>query len=297
MKKISILILFILNLNNIFSQNIISDTLFLKTESILNNIPNATAIEVDVEGNILLLDSDKGSIYRLSKESAYQDVISLSGNGLRSQNLMHPQSVRIPNRQSIYVLDDALGHILLYNTDLRLIDKVDFFDLNGQQDWLNDGLSLTPISFDLGPGGDLFVLNQEDNKIYKINRYQELERAFGGRDFGVGSLFDPVELRVDRNNNIWVSDTSTQELYCFGGQGEFLFKRKIQTKFSWKHFKIHEDYLCVFGRQQVHFEGISTGKLQLFFTKSPKDIVDIAISSQEIYLLMENEIHLCRINN
>ncbi|MCB0840336.1 MAG: hypothetical protein KDD63_14820 [Bacteroidetes bacterium] len=272
---------------------LVKDGLFNNPELTITEIPAASNMDIDDEGNILLIDPVKSQVFKLLKDTRYDSSIVIGGRNQREEGFLSLKKVVSKNRQSIYILDDADRRITLLNTNLKIIGNTHFLNL---ENFDNDE-EIYPISFDISIAGEQYVLNQQDNRIYKFNPFGKLENVFGGLDYGAGSLFHPVDVIVSANNFVYVVDTSAQNLMVFDNYGVFRYKLEIKAPFRWSQVSVSASLIICYNQSQVYIENIQSGKNQLFKPELPNRIRDVKIKGSSIYLLTEKEIFLYKIKS
>lgn len=267
------------------------DSSLLERKIILTKLPLFQSIEVDPEGNILLLLSEKAKIYKYFAINQYDSCIIIGGRPSREEGFLHPTKISAKNRQTIFVLDEGTRRIVLLNTNFKITESIDFaqtnFDTreNGEQ---ND--EIMPLSFDVSASIDMFILNALDNKIYKLNHFGEMELNFGGQDYGEGNLREPMNVEVSSDNYVFVGDAKNQEISVFNLYGVFQYKCN-KINFQWKNFGIYEGFLYFYGLHEWAVMDIKTSKI-FYFPQIKEKIIDLTIENSSIYILSENQIFL-----
>jgi hypothetical protein len=247
--------------------------------------------ELDDEGNIFVLDG-KNRLLKYLVNTGYDSCILAGGTNLRTEGFLDPSKIVVRNRQSVFVLDQGMQRIMLFNTNLKLTGETNFLRIENLGDWLNAGESILPLSFDVNTAGEKFILNGQDNRVYRIGTFGTIAKAFGGIDYGEGSLYAPVDLQIRSNNDIWISDTSEQKLLVYNLYGIFQESMKPKLNFRWQAFHIEGNTLFLYNSAHIFAYDIRTqqGKyLNIAFTR-PLQALDL--HGNKLYLLMGNEVHL-----
>ncbi|MEZ4826317.1 MAG: 6-bladed beta-propeller [Bacteroidia bacterium] len=273
------------------------DTLF-NLRSPLQTIPLNTGYEsmdVDNEGNILLIDTDKSQVVKILQTTAYDSSIVIGGKSHRNEGFLHPVKISVKNRQNLYLLDDVSRKILLLNTNFKVAGEINFLtpppDVNGSFGGESD---IYPVSFDVSMDGTLFVLNQFDNKVYVFYPSGKFQLSFGGLDYGSGALLHPVDIQVNEKNYVFVSDTATGQILIFDNFGVFRTKRKPQTAFAWKNFHLSGNSLICFDSGHIYLENLVTGKNHSLTLPPDQTLTDLKLKGEYLYLLQKNAINLYR---
>lgn len=255
---------------------------------VLSDLPPCDQLTVDGERNLLLLDRENSKLYKYFALTAYDSLISLGGKGNRAEGLLSATKMSAHNRQALFVLDEGSQRLLLLNPNFRLLESLDWLTFSG----LDQGASLYPASFEVSGIGELFLLNQWDNKIYKFSPEGSLELSFGGLDYGAGSLYDPVDIQANAQNLVYVSDTTAQHFQVFDLFGRYRFQYQPETPFRWQQFTLEGNYLLCWNHLQLYLEHLPSKKSWVFQTPG---LLSAVLDREFLYLLQENRVHLYRL--
>lgn len=245
-----------------------------------------TQIEADNEENLYLLDTDNNRILKLLAATGYDSLIVTGGKTGREEGLLHPVKMSLFSRQGLLVLDDAQRKILLLNTNFKVMGQTDFLASR------EDGSEIIPQTFDANPAGEKYILNQLDNRIIKINLFNEEEMQFSGLDAGEGSLYRPADLEAGADNLIYVSDTSRQEIAVFDNFGTFRYRFHPDCNFRWKRMRLFESTLALFDADHLYLVRIQDKAGQAFPLPEGFRLTDVTATRTRLYLLTENAVHL-----
>lgn len=272
-----------------------SDSLFSRPAFTIANVPpGSTDLEVDQEGNLYLLQPDKHKLRKYFKTTGYDSVLTVGGKGIGREGFNFPTKISVPNRQSVYMLDFMNRRLILLNTNLKVTTEINF--LTTELGALDEDVDLLwPISFSAGPTGELFLLNQENIKIYKLNDVGEVERAFGGTDYGTGSLTDPFDLVINSQNMVFAVDSSEQKISIFDLYGTYQYSLQPRLPFRWKRLVVFDDNLLFLGPHEIYLYNLFSKKGQVVRMKEPARLIDAEGGRDYIYLLFENKINLYRL--
>jgi hypothetical protein len=271
------------------------DSSTLSRKIILDKLPHFQSIEIDPEGNILLLLSEKAKIYKYFVANKYDSCIVIGGKPSREEGFLHPTKISAKNRQTVFVLDEGTRKIALLNTNFKITESIDFAQtlLDTRENGATEN-EILPISFDVSGSIDMFILNGLDNKIYKLNRFGKMEMSFGGQDYGEGNLREPMNVEVSNDNYVFVGDAANQDISIFNLYGIFQYKCN-KINFKWKNFGIYEGFLYFYGLHEWAIMDIKTSQV-FYFPKLTENITDLTIENNSIYVLSENRIFLYPLN-
>ncbi|MEM8892380.1 MAG: hypothetical protein AAGD28_30655, partial [Bacteroidota bacterium] len=94
---------------------------------IIKDTPKALQIEVDAEGNVFLLDSREGFLYKYLRSTQYDSIVVVGGISTRDDGFLHPKKLALKNRQDFYLLDDLGRKIVLLDKELKVVESSDFY--------------------------------------------------------------------------------------------------------------------------------------------------------------------------
>ena len=282
------LVVVLLNSNSVLAQN--RDSLFSNFHlSLPLPTTDCAQMEVDSEGNVYLLHTGENKLFKYLSGSGFDSLISLGGKSVRQEGLIQPIKFSASNRQNTYVLDEASRRILVLSPNFRVNEAIDFTKLNYGFELQKNSQDIYPLSFDVNPAGELFVLNQWDNKVYKLLP-GEITLAFGGTDFGEGSLWNPTDIRVSSDNLIWVKDE--QVLKVYDAFGHFRYTVHPKAPFKWQQFRLQGNFLLCFDQHTLFMRHLSTQESSLHTFPDHDSVVDIQLSREYVYLLFRNTLAL-----
>lgn len=268
----------------------------LLTESVneVIGIPDGlTDIEVDEEGNIFLLEPDNHRIYKYLFNTRYDSVLTIGGKGIGEEGFNYPSQIEVQNRQNTYVLDLMNRRLLLLNTNMKVTREYNFLEPNllFQE---SEGEDIWPISFAAASTGELYILNQNDLKIYKLDTYGQQKISFGGLDYGGGSLEAPVQLLINPGNFLFASDTLNQTVTVYDLYGIFQYIIHPSTSFRYHRIAILDNYLVCLGKRKLYFENLLTRKVGELSLENPSQIVDVEATKDYFYILQQNKVSIHR---
>jgi hypothetical protein len=281
-----------LSMAQVLAQTPLQSGVFQTPTLSIDNLPPApNALEIDQEGNFYLLETKNHRIHKYFKSMNYDSVLTIGGKGTGEEGFNQPTKLEVVNRQTVYLLDEINRRILLLNVNLKVIDDINFLDLQ-QQSVQRDPDDLWPISFASGPSGEFYLLNQENYKIYKYNAFGNLETTFGGLDYGNGSLEEPDDLTLNHQNYLFVSDSINQKITVFDLFGIFQYVIHGPQEFRYKQLRVLDNYLILFDEHHLFFMDLFTKRSTLIPMEESSALLDVAGNREYFYLLFENKVNL-----
>jgi sugar lactone lactonase YvrE len=81
-----------------------------------------------------------------------------------------------------------------------------------------------PADLAVDPNGNLWIADENNNRIEKFNEKGEYAAKYGALGSGNGQLSHPTALEVDSKGNLWVADTGNNRVEEFNEKGEYVAK-------------------------------------------------------------------------
>jgi len=253
-------------------------------------------IELDEEDNFYLLDTRNHRLAKYYSNQGYDSMQTIGGKGLSGEGLNGPTRIRATNRQNLYLLDTQNRRLLICNTNLKILKEVNFLQMGSGSGTLDFDAQIWPVDMEIGGTGELFLLNQEDNKIYKVDLFGKLQTVFGGLDYGPGSLLNPSDMVMTEDNQLLVADSSQQTVKVFDLFGIYLYTIATPENLKWQHITSFEDQLICFNEQEAYVYHLFHRTWHtLHFPKQTGRILDVEMNGRILSLLTPQAVILYRI--
>lgn len=251
----------------------------------------AEQLLVDNEENIILLYPEEAILKKYLAPS-YDSVLVYGGASQLQDGMVHPIKVVLFSRQDIYILDEAVQQFILLNKDFSEVGRISLQDeaFTSYSEDLSDGFQA--IDFTIGPGGAVYLLNQLDAQIYKFNSFTGIEWVFGGVNYGEGSLEEPTTIGRD-DQIIYVYDQNLSAIKLYDLYGNYLSKHALLEHKAWEEVaRINEAWLW-WGKEGIWVETERFGKTAILqVNTSLRDIRDIYLFKNKLYVISKNQVHL-----
>ncbi|MFN3135845.1 MAG: NHL repeat-containing protein [Candidatus Kryptonium sp.] len=250
----------------------------IKTEFLFKfgNLNNPHGISVSPAGEIYIADTGNNSVKKFSKNG--QLICEVTGYGWGVLEFDQPYDVDAGGGISIYVADYNNHRVQRFDKNLNYVatlqggsDEKDFFGF--------------PRSVAFSKFGDLFIIDEENLRCVKINKFNKVEKTFGGIEAGQGRLVNPIQIAIVNQNLIVVVDGNYILIYDY--YGNFL------REFGSEHLKnptgLFADSLIYVadGNDVFMFspEGKFLGKISI-----DERVYDIARQDPFLYCLTDKEV-------
>lgn len=173
------------------------------------------AMAIDPEGTVYVVDTGN---HRLAKFSASGDFVqSIGGFGWEREQFDRPMDVTAKTGLDVFVADYNNERIERYDSKLNYISSL----------YADETLSASlqfgfPGGVDVSRHGEIFIVDNENNRILKLNVDGRPDLSFGDFNWGEGQLFQPAKICVSALDQIYVSDLKTNEIVVFDYYGNFI---------------------------------------------------------------------------
>ena len=295
MKILSLKMLLILFINFIlfFSVPFASETeynvkflfVFPETPILGLSISQPQAIAIDPEGSVYIVDTGNSRIVKFNSNGDY--IFALGGFGWEVEQFDRPQDISAKTGLEVFIADFNNERIERYDKKLNYISS--FYSEETLSTNLQFGF---PSGVDVSSQGELFICDNENNRILKLNTLGEPVASFGDFNWGDGQLEHPAKVEVSPGNLIYVSDQSANQIVVFDYFGNFVSKfgkgmLNNPQGMIWSQNKLFvadsgNDRLVVFDQNHrlIYSWGDEGSKIGAF-----KNPVDVAVFDGRIYVL------------
>ena len=138
-----------------------------------------------------------------------------TGPGTGDDQFIVPVSMSFDNQDHLYVTDESLNEVKIFNNDGVFLKK-----------WGNplpNGHTLDgPAGIAHSNDGSVYLVEQGSNRINKFSENGELIHTWGNGGSGDGEFNLPWGITLDTKNRVYVADWRNNRIQKFSEQGEFL---------------------------------------------------------------------------
>ncbi|MCH7674226.1 NHL repeat-containing protein [candidate division KSB1 bacterium] len=249
------------------------------------SISRPQAIAIDPEGSVYIIDTGNNRIVKFNNKGEY--VFTLGGFGWETEQFDRPLDITAKTGLEVFVADFNNERIERYDKKLNYISS--FYSEETFSTNLQFGF---PSGVDVSAHGELFICDNENNRILKLNTLGEPVVSFGDFNWGDGQLEHPAKVEVSPGNLIYVSDQSANQIVVFDYFGNFVskFGKGVLNNpqgMIWSQNKLFvadsgNDRLVVFDQNHrlIYSWGDEGSKIGAF-----KNPVDVAVFDGRIYVL------------
>jgi len=170
-------------------------------------------MDVDVHGNIFILDAHQGTLSWFNQ--SLRSHVVVGGPGWENGRFDQPAGVWAKNGLDVYVADYGNHRIQRFDRTLSFVSALSTRDAEDQSTRFG-----YPTDVTLSRLGSLFICDSENGRIVKVDAANRVESAFGGFGGGAGRLQQPVQ--VESGPNDWIYVLDTPRVVVFDSFGNFL---------------------------------------------------------------------------
>ena len=176
-------------------------------------IIKATAIDLDFQGNVYILDRGRHQLLKFSPEG--RPIKQIGGFGNAEESFDDPRDVFARTPLDVFIADYNNARVVRYDKNLNFLSKL-------------TSVFQPPFDFErvlsvaVSPQYDLFLLEDSQNRVIKFSRFSDPTAAFGGFDDPYGQLLEPTDLALDGNDRVFVADPGQPAIVVFDYLGNYL---------------------------------------------------------------------------
>lgn len=167
---------------------------------------NPRGISVDPAGNVYVADTGRDLLVRF--DSAGDSTGEVGGQGWGDFQFDRPYDVCATNGVEIFVADYNNNRIERF--DRTLANVATLAGDQSNDDSKNFGF---PSGVTVSRLGDLFICDDENERIVEVNTFSTVERTFGSYGEGAGSLTMPRQVEIGPDDAVYVSDKGRIAVY------------------------------------------------------------------------------------
>ena len=190
---------------------------YVKTIGMIRTTPAPVDVAIGSDRRIYVLSRGRAGVLIDSWDDDYplkHPVIG--GPGTAPGQLVWPTSMVLDCEENLYLVDEALHRITIFDRDGRLLSV---WGEHGS----GDGRFDHPSGVALDSDGDLYVSDTGNHRIQKLTRDGRFLESWGEFGDGPGQLNMPWGIAVDDWGFVYVADWRNDRVQKFTPDGRFLF--------------------------------------------------------------------------
>jgi len=158
-----------------------------------------TRLDVDVHGNITVLDTRQGTLSQYDRTMRRQAMVG--GPGWEQGQFDQPAGIWAKNGLDVYVADYGNHRIQRFDRTLSFVSALSTRDAEDASTRFG-----YPTDVTVSRLGALFICDSENSRIVKVDVANRIESSFGGFGGGAGRLRHPVQVEIGPHDAVYVLD-------------------------------------------------------------------------------------------
>lgn len=261
--------------------------IFSFPEDAIQDLPLAQpqALTIDLEGFVFVVDTGNNRIVKFDRRGRF--IAAIGGFGWEREQFDRPLDISVRNGLDVFIADFNNERIERYDRMLNYISSFSAEDVSGD---LQFGF---PGSVDISKHGELFICDNENDSIVKLNAFGNPDLRFGDFNWGDGQLEYPIKIEVSKSDLVYVSDQGSNQIVIFDIYGNYVNRFGSAVLVKPNGLSLSADgklYVADSGNnrtavfdqdfQLVYFWGAKGDKIGAF-----NNPVDVALFEKQIYVL------------
>ncbi len=188
---------------------------------------NPSAIDIGEGGRIYICDRGNHRVQVFDIRGRF--LTNFGGYGSGEEKFDEPLDIWARSTINVYVADFNNQCIQRYNKDHTYISSL-YSNPGDDEKYQFERV----LSVAYSPQGDMFILDESEYKIIKINPQSRGEVVFGYYESGGGELTTPVQIDLTSNHRVLVSDAGRRTINYYDYFGSFIFMLEHpKMKYPW----------------------------------------------------------------
>ncbi|RMF70504.1 MAG: hypothetical protein D6743_00205, partial [Calditrichaeota bacterium] len=173
------------------------------------------ALSFDPDGNLYILDTGNNRIVKF--DSRGRVLGSIGGFGWEKEEFDRPLDITATTGLDVFVADYNNERIERYDKDLNYISS--FYTDPNLEPELQFGF---PSGVAISGQGELFICDNENNRVLKLDLTGQPVLSFGDFNWGEGQLERPAKIELGPDNRVFVSDRKANQIVVFDYFGNYV---------------------------------------------------------------------------
>ncbi len=172
-----------------------------------------TRLDVDVNGNIFVLDADRCTVTLYDRE--YRRLTVTGGPGWEAGQFDRPAGIWARNGLDVFIADFGNHRIQRFDRTLSFVSQLETRDAD-----LRSGSFGYPTDVALSRQGTLYLCDSENNRMVLVEGGNRIASTFGGIGAGHGRLREPTQVEIGPHDWVYVLDAP--RVVVFDSFGNYL---------------------------------------------------------------------------
>ena len=250
-----------------------------------NPVSSMRALSISIEKKVYLVDGGLNRVLYCDSTGAL--LKEVGGFGWESEQFDRPVDIWAKNSLDVFVADYNNSRIQRFDRNLNFITAIIGEEIEPETNKIAFPVAIAWANF-----GDLFIIEQELNRIIQFDENGNVTLTFGDFDEGEGQLVEPVALCINDGNEIFVADKQRKAILKFDYYGNILQTIVIQSLLNPKSLCLINDHLVLLdGQKNLLYFLSKNGENRFEFSQLPDErnkpdqITDICSGRDRLYIL------------
>lgn len=243
-------------------------------------------VSVSAEKKVYFIDAGLNRV--MCCDSSGVLLNEIGGFGWDLAQFDRPLDIWAKNALDVYVADYNNSRIQRFDRNLNFVTAIIGEALEPQ----NNQFAF-PVALALADFGDLFIIEQELNRVIQFDETGQVKLTFGDFDEGEGRLVEPVAMCISDENEIYIVDRQRKSILKFDYYGNILQAIEIQSLLKPQAISYIQNHLALLDAQNnLLFILSKNGEQQFKFSPELLDemnksaqITDICTGRNRLYVL------------
>ena len=176
-------------------------------------IKKARAIDFGPDGHVYVADTGNNRVQVFDREGEY--IHSFGKKGSKTGQFKSPEGIAVNSKGNVYVADSGNHRIQIFNSDGMFFHSFGSKSKKVKDETPQKRSFLNPTSLAIDSKDNLYVVDQENNRIQVFDESGNFVNAFGtlGKSY---SQFDrPVDIAIGSNDVIYVAEAGNHRIQIF----------------------------------------------------------------------------------
>lgn len=264
----------------------------LVAEFSFGSFDDPRGMSIDPAGNIYVANTGRNLLVRFN--STGDSTGEVGGYGWGDFQFDKPYDVCATNGIEIYVADYNNNRIQRFDRTLANVATLSTDQSNDDSKKFGypSGVAVSRL-------GDLFICDDEDVRIVKVNTFSTVERTFGGYGEGAGSLTMPRQIAVGPNDDIFISDKGRIAVY--DNFGSYLMSIGAGMLHDPRGIGVSNSKIGVCDSDTLYFFDLSGEMISKFSTgdilgAKVSHFSDVSFAGNRVFILTDRNVVVARSN-
>ncbi len=173
----------------------------------------AKAIDFGPDGNIYVADTGNNRVQIFDRQGKH--IYAFGKKGSKTGQFKSPQGIAVNSKGILYVADSGNHRIQIFNSDGIFFHAFGSKSEKSKKEAPEEGTFLTPTALAIDSKDNLYVVDQENNRIQVFDENGKFVRLFGAPGYSYSEFGRPVDIAIGSNDVIYVAEAGNHRIQIF----------------------------------------------------------------------------------